>query len=61
VFWIEDYHAQRFSVEGGLRLDWVERDPQTIAAGKANFTAFSASAALLYDFTPAWTMVISYS
>ena len=59
VFWVEDYHSGALTIEGGLRFDWTERDPEAVSEGKSDFTAFSASAAALYDLTEQWQLGLS--
>jgi iron complex outermembrane receptor protein len=56
LFLVEDWHAGNWTVEGGGRLDWVERDPDLAAASAQDFTAVSLSASVLWDFAPRWQL-----
>ena len=54
IFLVEDFHLNRFTLEGGLRVDWVERDPDSIQARKSDFTAYGISGSLLIDLSNSW-------
>ncbi|GAB5412930.1 MAG: TonB-dependent receptor [Congregibacter sp.] len=55
VFIVEDYHLDRMVFEVGARFDSAERDPQGFS-GDQRFTAFSASASLLWQLSDDWTL-----
>lgn len=59
VFLVEDYHRGPWTLEGGLRADWVERDPQGIAARKRDFSTLSISGSAQYDMTDQWQLGLS--
>ena len=54
VFLVEDYHRDRWTLEGGLRLDSVRRDPQSSALRRVDFDSVSLSGSVQYDFTDQW-------
>jgi iron complex outermembrane receptor protein len=58
---LEDYHSGSLTLEGGLRIDWVERDPRSAAAGDQDFTSFSVSGAALYDHSENWQLGLALS
>ncbi|MGB1140996.1 MAG: TonB-dependent receptor, partial [Halioglobus sp.] len=63
LFLLEDFHSGDWTYEAGLRLDYVERDPDAMNADEDDFTTFSLSGAALWNFDPAWTAgaALSYS
>jgi iron complex outermembrane receptor protein len=54
LFFLEDYHRQDWTLEAGLRYDWAERDPDSTAAGKEDFSSLSLSGSVLWAFNPGW-------
>lgn len=61
LFLIEDFHRDSWTYETGLRVDLVERDPDTQAAGKENFSSVSVSGSALWQFSDSWQAGISLS
>lgn len=59
LYLVEDYHHERITVEGGLRIDWVERNPTSIRADKTDFIAFSAAASLLIELSESWQLGVA--
>jgi iron complex outermembrane recepter protein len=56
LFLIEDYHNGAWTLEGGLRLDHVERDPSLAGSSEKSFTLFSASGSALYELGDNWRL-----
>jgi len=56
LFLVEDFHFERWTLEGGLRVDWVERDPDTPAADKTDFTSYSVSGTALFELSTEWQL-----
>ena len=54
LFLVEDWHSGSWKLEGGLRFDRDEVDPQGNMAPAREFDTFSASFGALYEFTEAW-------
>ena len=54
LFLVEDWHSGSWKLEGGLRFDRDEIDPQGNMAPAREFDTFSASFGALYEFTEAW-------
>ncbi|PIE38140.1 MAG: TonB-dependent receptor [Gammaproteobacteria bacterium] len=54
LFVVQDYHFDNFSLEGGLRYDYVKRDPDSLA--EKSFAAFSVSTSVLYELSPEWQL-----
>jgi iron complex outermembrane receptor protein len=61
LFLLEDYHRGDWTYEAGLRLDRVERDPQTNAADQENFNAVSLSGSALWDIDTQWQLGLALS
>jgi iron complex outermembrane receptor protein len=61
LFLVEDYHAGDWTFEGGLRMDWDERDPDTMTADKEDFSSLSLSASALWDVNSEWSMGLALS
>lgn len=61
LFLIEDFHRDEWTYEAGLRVDLVERDPDTQSADKENFTSVSVSGSALWQFSDHWQAGISLS
>lgn len=61
LFLLEDYHSGDWTFEGGLRLDWDERDPDTAAARKQDFTAVSVSGSALWEINGQWQLGLALS
>lgn len=61
LFLVEDWHSGAWTFEGGLRLDWVERDPSTSAAAKQDFNSLSLSGSALWDFAEQWQTGLALS
>lgn len=56
LFVVEDYHHERWTLEGGLRLDHVERDPDSGSAKKEDFSSLSLSGSILFDLDESWQL-----
>jgi iron complex outermembrane receptor protein len=61
LFLIEDFHRDAWTYEAGLRVDLVERDPDTQATDKEDFSSFSVSGSALWQFSDSWQVGISLS
>ena len=61
LFVLEDYHRQAWTYEAGLRLDWVERNPDTHAASTQTFSAFSLSGSALWAMSERWQLGLALS
>jgi iron complex outermembrane receptor protein len=61
LFLLEDFHSGAWTYEAGLRVDYVERDPDAETADENDFTTFSLSGSALWDFTPGWSTSLSLS
>lgn len=61
LFLIEDFERGDWLYEGGLRLDYVERDPDTGAASEADFTSISVSGTALWRLNEDWQLGFSVS
>ena len=49
LFIIEDFENGDWTYEAGLRMDYVDRDPDTAASGSEDFTSFSVSGSALWE------------
>jgi len=54
LFVLEDFQHNEWTYEAGLRVDFVERDPDTAAASEEDFTAFSVSGSALWKLSDDW-------
>jgi iron complex outermembrane receptor protein len=61
LFLIEDFHRDAWTYEAGLRLDYVERDPDSDVARKESFNSVSVSGSALWQFSDNWQTGISLS
>ena len=61
VFWVEDVSRGDWHIEVGARLDYVERDPEAVAAEEEDFTTYSLSAAFGYQLSPTWSTSLALS
>lgn len=61
LFLLEDFHSGDWTYEGGLRVDLVERDPDTAAASSEDFNAFSLSGSVLWEFDANWQVGLALS
>jgi iron complex outermembrane receptor protein len=61
LFIIEDFHFDTWTYEAGLRVDYVERDPDAVNASEEDFTNFSVSGSALWHFTDNWQAGLSLS
>jgi iron complex outermembrane receptor protein len=61
LFLVEDFHRGDWTYELGLRVDWVERDPDAESADSEDFTSVSLSGSALWNFHPAWQAGLSLS
>jgi iron complex outermembrane recepter protein len=61
LFLIEDFHRGAWTYEAGLRVDLVERDPDSQSASEQDFTNLSASGSALWQFTENWQLGASLS
>ncbi|WP_269618199.1 TonB-dependent receptor [Zhongshania sp. BJYM1] len=61
LFWLEDYHADKWTVEAGLRADIDRLDISQGVADNHNETNFGASLAGLYDISDVWTLSLALS
>jgi iron complex outermembrane receptor protein len=55
LFLLEDFHRGNWTYEGGLRLDWNERDPDSSFASSEDFSSFSISGSTIWDFADQWS------
>jgi iron complex outermembrane receptor protein len=61
LFLIEDFHRDAWTYEAGLRLDYVERDPDSLVAARESFSSVSVSGSALWQFSDSWQTGISLS
>jgi len=61
LFLLEDYHRDAWTFEVGLRLDSVERDPDTNAASAQNFSTLSLSGSILWSVSDSWRLGLALS
>jgi iron complex outermembrane receptor protein len=61
LFLIEDFHRDAWTYEAGLRVDLVERDPDSQAIDKEDFSSVSVSGSALWQFSDSWQAGISLS
>ncbi|MEH6552447.1 MAG: TonB-dependent receptor [Pseudomonadales bacterium] len=61
LFLIEDFHRDAWTYETGLRVDLVERDPDTQSTDKEDFSSVSVSGSALWQFSDSWHAGISLS
>ncbi|MFT6288260.1 MAG: iron complex outermembrane receptor protein, partial [Alcanivorax sp.] len=61
LFLLEDFHVGELVYELGLRVDHVERDPNSENASEAEFTSISASGSALWQFNENWQAGLSIS
>jgi len=61
VFLLEDYHADDWTFEFGLRYDRDELAPDTTAADDKSFDAFSLSGSALWDLSAQWQVGLALS
>ncbi|MDX1734881.1 MAG: TonB-dependent receptor [Halioglobus sp.] len=61
VFLVEDFHAGDITYEAGLRVDWVERDPDARTTGSEDFLSYSLSGSALWQLAPDWATGLSLS
>ncbi|MBE9540376.1 MAG: TonB-dependent receptor [Proteobacteria bacterium] len=61
LFLLEDYHRDAWTFELGLRLDSVDRDPDTKAASAQNFSTFSLSGSILWSVSDSWRLGLALS
>ncbi|MFQ3200636.1 MAG: iron complex outermembrane receptor protein [Zhongshania sp.] len=61
LFWLEDYHADKWSIEAGLRADIDRLELSQGVADNHNETNFGASLAGLYDISEEWTLSLALS
>ncbi|TDG15520.1 TonB-dependent receptor [Seongchinamella unica] len=61
LFLVEDYHADNWLFEIGLRYDRDELSPESAAASDQSFDAFSLSASALWDVSAQWQLGLALS
>lgn len=61
LFLLEDYHADNWTFEAGLRYDYEQRQPQSEVASKRSFNSYSASASALWNVAPGWSVGLGVS
>ena len=61
LFLIEDFHRGAWTYEAGMRVDLVERDPDTQSASSEDFTSVSVSGSALWQFSDNWQLGLSLS
>lgn len=61
IFWLEDYHAKRWSIEAGVRADLDRLSATDDSIADYDTDSMSASLAALYDFNDSWTASVSFS
>ncbi len=61
LFVLEDWHRGDWIYEVGARVDYVERDPDTVASSEEDFTAFSLSGSALWQINDTWQAGIALS
>jgi iron complex outermembrane receptor protein len=61
LFLLEDYHQEAWTYEAGLRLDWVERDPDSNATSAQTFSTLSISGSALWAMSDSWRLGLALS
>ncbi|MFT6957817.1 MAG: iron complex outermembrane receptor protein [Halieaceae bacterium] len=61
LFLLEDFHVGELVYEMGLRVDHVERDPDSENVSETEFTSISASGSALWQFNKNWQAGLSAS
>ncbi|MEX1666515.1 TonB-dependent receptor [Zhongshania arctica] len=61
VFWLEDYHVDKWSLEAVVRADIDRLEISEAVADDQEDTNFGASLSALYDVNDAWTLSLSLS
>ena len=61
IFLLEDYHANDWLFEVGLRYDRDELSPDTVAAADKSFDAVSVSGSALWNVSTAWQFGLALS
>lgn len=61
LFLVEDFHRGDWVYEIGLRVDQVERNPDSARASETDFTSVSVSGSALWQFTENWQAGFSLS
>ena len=61
LFLLEDYHADGWTFEFGLRYDMVERKPDSALAARRDFNNLSLSGSALRIFSPGWKISLGLS
>jgi iron complex outermembrane recepter protein len=61
LFWLEDYHSERWQLEGGLRVDLDQLDSDEPELDDNDLTLINGSLAALYDLNDNWTVSAAFS
>ena len=61
VFWLEDYHADKWSLEAGIRADIDSVKIVNTIADDQEETSFSTSLAGIYDLNDVWSLSLALS
>lgn len=61
LFLLEDFHSGSWTYEGGVRLDWIARDPNSSAASKQDFFALSISGSFVLELNSDWQVGVALS
>lgn len=61
LFWLEDYHANNWSIEAGMRADLDRLSAKDESIADYDTDSMSASIAAVYDFNDNWTTSLSFS
>ncbi|MBD2858313.1 TonB-dependent receptor [Spongiibacter sp. KMU-158] len=61
IFWLEDYHLDRWQFEAGLRVDRDELDSAEADLEAHNYFGASGSLAAIYDLNSVWSVSASYA
>ncbi len=61
LFVLEDWHRGDWLYEVGARVDYAERDPDSVGASEEDFTAFSVSGSALWNIDGTWQLGFALS
>ncbi|CAA0079571.1 putative TonB-dependent receptor [Zhongshania aliphaticivorans] len=61
LFWLEDYHADKWSLEAGLRADFDSLEIAQSVADDQDDSSVSASLAGMYDISDIWVVSLALS
>jgi len=61
LFWLEDYHANKWSIEAGMRVDIERLEIAHAISDDQEETSYSASLAGIYDVNEIWSLSLALS